>query len=203
MPRERQTASPTRARPRAPDGPYADSPSDAYTEIADELQLELVDLLGPDAGRFRHLFRHADDGLLWTILTALAAWTVAFVLGSLVGIMRTLPSQALLAIGNAYIELFRNVPLLVQLFIWFFVVPELLPHAVGTWIKQLSYGPFYTAVVGIGLYMSSRVATQVTAGIRSLPSRSEDGGDRHRPHDGAEPTASCCCRSPTASSSRR
>ncbi len=110
------------------------------------------------------------NGLMWTILTALAAWAVAFVLGSLVGIMRTLPSRALLGVGNAYIELFRNIPLLVQLFIWFFVVPELLPHALGTWIKQLTYGPFYTAVVGIGLYMSSRVATQVSAGIRSLPS---------------------------------
>ncbi len=110
------------------------------------------------------------NGLMWTILTALAAWTVAFVLGSLIGIMRTLPSKALLRIGNIYIELFRNIPLLVQLFIWFFVVPELLPQALGTWIKQLAYGPFYTAVVGIGLYMSSRVATQVSAGIRTLPS---------------------------------
>ena len=110
------------------------------------------------------------NGLMWTILTALAAWTVAFVLGSAIGIMRTLPSKALFRLGNAYIELFRNIPLLVQLFIWFFVVPELVPHALGTWIKQLTYGPFYTAVVGIGLYMSSRVATQVTAGIRSLPS---------------------------------
>ena len=110
------------------------------------------------------------DGLMWTVLTALAAWTVAFVLGSAIGIMRTLPSKGLLRLGNAYIELFRNIPLLVQLFIWFFVVPELVPHALGTWIKQLTYGPFYTAVLGIGLYMSSRVATQVSAGIRSLPS---------------------------------
>lgn len=110
------------------------------------------------------------NGLMWTVLTALAAWTVAFVLGSAIGIMRTLPSKGLFRLGNAYIELFRNIPLLVQLFIWFFVVPELVPHAVGTWIKQLTYGPFYTAVVGIGLYMSSRVATQVSAGIRSLPS---------------------------------
>ena len=109
-------------------------------------------------------------GLGWTVATALGAWVVAFVLGSAVGIMRTLPSKAAERFGNGYIELFRNVPLLVQLFIWFYVVPELLPAGVGTWIKQLEEGPFYTAVVGIGLYMSSRVATQVTAGIRSLPS---------------------------------
>ncbi len=110
------------------------------------------------------------SGLEWTILTALGAWAVAFVIGSLVGIARTLPSKSLVRFGNIYIELFRNIPLLMQLFIWFFVVPELLPHAIGTWIKQLSNGPFVISVIGIGLYMSSRVATQVTAGIKSLPS---------------------------------
>lgn len=109
------------------------------------------------------------DGLMWTVLTALGAWAVAFILGSLIGILRTLPSKVLVTLGNIYIEMFRNVPLLVQLFIWYFVVPELLPHALGTFIKQLTYGPFYTAVVGIGLYMSSRVAAQVTAGIKTLP----------------------------------
>ena len=109
-------------------------------------------------------------GLEWTIATALGAWTLAFILGSLVGIARTLPSRTATRLGNAYIELFRNVPLLVQLFIWFYVVPELLPHAAGVWVKQLNEGPFYTAVLGIGLYMSSRVAVQVTAGIKSLPS---------------------------------
>ena len=114
-------------------------------------------------------------GLEWTVATALGAWTLAFLVGSLVGIARTLPADTPVAksaarLGDGYIELFRNVPLLVQLFIWFYVVPEWLPHAAGVWVKQLSQGPFYTAVLGIGLYMSSRVAVQVTAGIRSLPS---------------------------------
>ena len=113
-------------------------------------------------------------GLEWTVLTALGAWALAFTAGSLVGIARTLPpgtplSRVATRLGDAYIELFRNVPLLVQLFIWFYVVPEWLPHATGVWVKQLSDGPFYTAVLGIGLYMSSRVAAQVTAGITALP----------------------------------
>jgi glutamate/aspartate transport system permease protein len=72
-------------------------------------------------------------------------------------------------LGNAYIEAFRNIPLLVQLFIWFFVLPELLPQDIGTWVKQMRNGPFVATVIGIGLYMSSRVAAQVTAGINSLP----------------------------------
>jgi glutamate/aspartate transport system permease protein len=109
------------------------------------------------------------SGLEVTILTALCAWAVAFIIGSFVGIARTLPSRLPVMLGNAYIEMFRNIPLLVQLFIWFFVIPELLPQDAGTWVKQLRNGPFDTAVIGIGLYMSSRVAGQVTAGINSLP----------------------------------
>jgi glutamate/aspartate transport system permease protein len=109
------------------------------------------------------------SGLEVTILTALCAWAIAFIIGSGVGIVRTLPSRLPVMLGNAYIELFRNIPLLVQLFIWFFVIPELLPQGAGSWVKQLRNGPFDTAVIGIGLYMSSRVAGQVTAGINSLP----------------------------------
>ena len=109
------------------------------------------------------------NGLEVTILAALCAWVVAFSIGSLVGIARTLPSRLPVMLGNAYIEMFRNIPLLVQLFIWFFVLPELLPQDIGTWVKQMRNGPFVATVIGIGLYMSSRVAGQVTAGINSLP----------------------------------
>lgn len=113
------------------------------------------------------------SGLLWTILTSLGAWTVALASGSLIGMIRTLPNGALRLLGNAYIEIFRNIPLLVQLFLWFFVAPELLPREWGLWVKTLHDGSFYTAVLGIGLYMSARVATQVSAGINTLP-----GGQR-------------------------
>jgi glutamate/aspartate transport system permease protein len=114
-------------------------------------------------------FASLMSGLGVTIGLALCAWVIAFVVGSLIGIIRTLPGRVPVFLGNAYIEMFRNVPLLVQLFIWFFVVPEILPQELGTWIKQLRNGPFATAMIGLGLYMSSRVATQVSAGINSLP----------------------------------
>jgi glutamate/aspartate transport system permease protein len=108
-------------------------------------------------------------GLLLTIETALFAWVVALVFGSIVGVLRTLPSKAASWFGFAYVEFFRNMPLLVQLFLWFFVLPELLPRAAGLWLKQLPNAPFYTAGIGIGLYMSARVAEQLRAGLGSLP----------------------------------
>jgi glutamate/aspartate transport system permease protein len=71
--------------------------------------------------------------------------------------------------GFLWVEFFRNMPLLVQLFIWFFVLPELLPNAWGLWLKQMPHAPFYTAAIGIGLFMSARVAEQTRAGINALP----------------------------------
>jgi glutamate/aspartate transport system permease protein len=109
------------------------------------------------------------SGLWLTIETALFAWVIALVLGSIVGVIRTLPSKAAAWFGFAYVEFFRNMPLLVQLFLWFFVLPELLPHAWGLWLKQLPHASFYTAGVGVGLFMSARVAEQLRAGIGALP----------------------------------
>jgi glutamate/aspartate transport system permease protein len=107
-------------------------------------------------------------GLVWTIVTGICAWIVALILGTIIGILRTLPSKAAERLGFAYVEFFRNIPLVVQLFLWYFVLPELLPASWGTWLKQLQYGAFYTAVAGIGLYMSARVAEQLRAGINSM-----------------------------------
>ena len=109
-------------------------------------------------------------GLGWTLATAMAAWVIALALGMIVGVVRTTPTRWLRRLGDAWVEVFRNVPLLVQMFLWFFVVPELLPASVGTWLKQLPRSAFYTAVVCLGLYTSARVAEQVRAGIQSLAS---------------------------------
>jgi glutamate/aspartate transport system permease protein len=91
------------------------------------------------------------------------------VTGAIVGVMRTLPSKAANLFGFCYVEFFRNMPLLVQLFLWFFVLPEIVPASWGLWLKQLPNAPFYTAAIGTGLFMSARVAEQTRAGINSLP----------------------------------
>ncbi len=108
-------------------------------------------------------------GLSWTLSTALAAWVIALVIGAIVGVVRTTSSAWAVRLGNAWVECFRNIPLLVQMFLWYFVLPELLPKAAGDWLKQLPNASFVTAVVCLGLYTSARVAEQVRAGIQSLP----------------------------------
>jgi glutamate/aspartate transport system permease protein len=110
------------------------------------------------------------SGLGWTISVALCAWVIAIVVGSLVGVGRTLPNKVVSTLCTGYVELFRNVPLLVQMFIWYFAVPELLPEDAGRWMKREMPQPeFVTAVVALGLYTASRVAEQVRAGIETVP----------------------------------
>ena len=108
------------------------------------------------------------SGLRWTIVTAIVSWLLALMLGSIVGVLRTLPSALAQRLSAAYVEIFRNIPLLVQMFLWFFVLPELVPSGLGLWLKQLPNAPFYTAVVCLGFYTSARVAEQVRAGINAL-----------------------------------
>jgi glutamate/aspartate transport system permease protein len=109
-------------------------------------------------------------GVLWSLAAALCAGVIAFLLGSALGVMRTTPHKWLVRFGNAYVELFRNIPLLVQLFLWFFVLPELLPKGLGDAMKQMPHpwASFVPAVIGLGLFTSARVSEQVKAGIQSL-----------------------------------
>ncbi len=109
------------------------------------------------------------NGLGWTLTVALTAWVVALVLGAIIGVIRTTPVKPLVWFGNAWVELFRNIPLLVQMFLWFYVVPEFLPTAMGSAIKAWPQYSVVAAIVCLGLFTSARVAEQVKAGIQSLP----------------------------------
>jgi glutamate/aspartate transport system permease protein len=127
-------------------------------------------LLSPEPGGTGTYLKYLIVGLGWTLATALAAWVIALLIGSIVGTLRTTPHKWVVRLGNAYVELFRNIPLIVQMFLWFFVVPELLPTAIGDWIKQVPppWGSYIPAVLCLGLFTSIRVAEQVKAGIQSL-----------------------------------
>jgi len=107
---------------------------------------------------------------MWTVLISLCAWVIAFGFGSAVGIARTLPWKPARALGTAYVETVRNIPLLVQMFLWFFVLPELVPADLGRWLKRdMPFPEFSMAVLCLGFYTASRVAEQVRAGIESIP----------------------------------
>lgn len=109
-------------------------------------------------------------GFGWTLAVALTAWVMALLCGGIIGTLRTAPHRGLAFLATSWVELFRNIPLLVQMFLWFFVVPELLPHDLSLWVKQdMPAKEFVTAVLCLGLFTSARVAEQVRAGVQSLP----------------------------------
>jgi glutamate/aspartate transport system permease protein len=109
------------------------------------------------------------SGLAWTLATALSAWIMALLIGAVIGTIRTMPNKWVVRLANGYVELFRNIPLLVQMFLWYFVMPELLPAELGNRLKSMPNAPFITAVICLGFFTSSRVAVQISAGINSLP----------------------------------
>jgi glutamate/aspartate transport system permease protein len=118
------------------------------------------------------------EGLKWTVTLSLSAWVIALIIGSIIGVLRTVPNRWLGLLAATYVEVFRNVPLLVQLFIWYFVLPELLPRGMGDAFKQMNplAQQFVSALVCLGLFTAARVAEQVRSGINSLPRGQKNAG---------------------------
>ncbi len=116
-----------------------------------------------DDGSGRTYLQWMIDAWGWTLSVAGASWVVAMIVGALVGTLRTLPNSPwLVRLANAWVELFRNVPLLVQIFIWYFVVPKIFPA-----MKDLP--SFVLVVFALGFFTSARIAEQVRAGVQALP----------------------------------
>ena len=116
-----------------------------------------------DDGGGRTYLEWMFDAWGWTLSVAGSAWVVAMVAGVLMGTLRTLPnSPGWSRFANAWVELFRNIPVLVQIFLWYFVLPKAFP------VMQQVPG-FLLVVLGLGFFTSARIAEQVRAGIQALP----------------------------------
>ena len=116
-------------------------------------------------------------GLGWTLAVSAVAWIIALVLGSLIGTVRTTDRAWVVRLGNAWVEFFRNIPLLVQMFLWYFVVPEFIPP-LKSWVirSDPDIVQYLAAVICLGLFTSARIAEQVRAGIQSLPRGQRNAG---------------------------
>jgi glutamate/aspartate transport system permease protein len=111
------------------------------------------------------------SGLGWTLALAITGWCIAFVVGILAGSARTSPRRGIAVAGRLYVEIFRNIPVIVQMFLWYFVLPELLPKDLGDAYKKMAppWGSFLPALMGLSLYTAARIAEQVRSGIEALP----------------------------------
>jgi len=108
------------------------------------------------------------SGLITTLELSACAWVLAVALGILSGALRTMPFRPLRAVATFYVEFFRNVPLLVWMFFWYFGVPPVLPAAVQEWL--FSHGlEFWAAVCALGVYSGARFSEVLRSGIQSIP----------------------------------
>ena len=107
-------------------------------------------------------------GLLLTLAISVLAWVLAAVLGIVSGAMRTVPWKPLRVIATFYVEFFRNVPLLVWMFFWYFGVPPLLPRVVQDWLFNHS-AEFWAGMFALGVYHGARMSEIIRAGILSIP----------------------------------
>jgi glutamate/aspartate transport system permease protein len=121
-----------------------------------------------DDGSGRTYLEWMLEAWRWTLAVAGSAWVVAMLVGAVVGTARTLTdSPWLVRLANAWVELFRNIPLLVQIFLWYFVLPKMFPA-----FQQVP--GFVLVVLALGFFTSARIAEQFRAGIQALPR-----GQRH------------------------
>jgi glutamate/aspartate transport system permease protein len=98
----------------------------------------------------------------WTLSVSLLSLAVALAAGALMGILRTTPNRWLVLLGNAWTELFRNIPLLVQIFLWYHVIPSIF-------VSLRAVPSFVLVVFALGFFTSARISEQVKAGIQALP----------------------------------
>ncbi len=108
------------------------------------------------------------QGILTTLQISVLAWLLASALGVLSGALRTVPFRPLRALATGYVEFFRNVPLLVWMFFWYFGVPPLLPRPVQTWL--FNHGAeFWAGMFALGVYHGARFSEVIRSGIQSIP----------------------------------
>jgi glutamate/aspartate transport system permease protein len=108
------------------------------------------------------------QGVLTTLGISVLAWVLAATLGILSGAMRTVPWKPLRALATFYVEFFRNVPLLVWMFFWYFGVPPLLPQGAQDWL--FSHHPeFWAGMFALGVYHGARMSEVIRSGIQAIP----------------------------------
>ena len=108
------------------------------------------------------------SGLIVTLELSALGWLLAVVLGIVSGALRTVPYRPLRALATFYVEFFRNVPLLVWMFFWYFAVPPLLPEATREFLFAHSL-EFWAAVVALGVYSGARFSEVLRSGIQAIP----------------------------------
>jgi polar amino acid transport system permease protein len=108
------------------------------------------------------------SGVEITIKLSLVSIVLAFLLGLLIAILRMSPLGPVRWVAVGYLEFFRNTPLLVQIFFWYFGSYKILPLFLNDWLNRHNF-EFASAVIALTIYTSAFIAEDIRSGIRSIP----------------------------------
>lgn len=108
------------------------------------------------------------EGALTTLQLAAVAWAFAVPLAMILTGLRASPSRLAGAVTVAYVEYHRSVPLLVQLFVWYFAISELLPPSLNRLVNEWN-SEFLFAAVALLLYSAAYMSEDLRSGLRSIP----------------------------------
>jgi len=107
------------------------------------------------------------QGLYLTYQISLTSWIFALLIGILIGMLAECPLRPLQYLSTGYVELFRNIPLLVQLFFAYFVIPLLLPLHLRRQLYDFGW-EMGSAIFTLSLYTSAKLAEHVRAGLNTV-----------------------------------
>ncbi|HMK36029.1 MAG TPA: amino acid ABC transporter permease [Desulfomonilaceae bacterium] len=108
------------------------------------------------------------SGVYVTLQLSAVSVICAFLLGLTIAVMRMSQVGVVRWFAYGYLEFFRNTPLLVQIFFWYFGSYKLLPQAVNDWLTGTNF-EFAAAAIALTFYTSAFIAEDIRSGVRSIP----------------------------------
>ncbi len=113
-------------------------------------------------------FEWLVSGVKITLQLSALSIVLAFLLGLLIAVMRMSHNRPVRWFAHAYLEFFRNTPLLVQIFFWYFGSYKILPTAINDWLNSTNF-EFAAAVIALSIYTSAFIAEDIRSGVLSIP----------------------------------
>ncbi|MFP3568689.1 amino acid ABC transporter permease [Paraburkholderia sp. SIMBA_030] len=113
--------------------------------------------------------KHLMWGVQYTVLLTLTSWVLAVALGTVLAMLRAIGNPFIERIVAGYVAYHQNVPMLAQLFLWYFGFPTLLPESAQGWINAHG-GEFIFASIAIGLCMAAYFSEDIRSGLRAVSS---------------------------------
>lgn len=113
-------------------------------------------------------FEWLVSGFKVTLELSALGIVMAFILGLVIAVMRMSHIRPVRWLACVYLEFFRNTPLLVQIFFWYFGSYKVLPQAVNDWLTSTNF-EFAAAVTALTIYTSAFIAEDIRSGILAIP----------------------------------